>query len=1028
MRPGPCGVAMASSDLDHLKISYRTRFCYTSRVPDTDLWQGPNILENIQDCFEEKNSFLGSDTGFNTNPGSPTLCSTPCKLRNDSYSSPNKECHISSSKSDRISSMKKKAKTSAFSPQSVMLQNQTSNSSAPSPEVPPKLSQGDVIGLKNIPKLRYASSGAEEFNKIPNEVLEEFYLTVGSPGLLAKETEILPLPQQATPTAHDGRSRMFRNSVIQQPLLPKSSLKAKKSLNCEDIAVWSALKKGEKDVKVSEGRQKRKQSESSEQTTQDPKQKIQQKTEMSFSTLLLEAAKRNCRNSSVLRHVSSPQIHSPSPLSNDLESSNDEFIIDESDCSFSQNWILIPNKNNKPVKQSKTAPVENSQDPERKKSRAEQQKGEKCSSASDKHPNAENGISDVISGEKTSKSVKHKARTVEKSQSSKRKKSDSLSGEVENASESTRHKIYSEESEQFLENKKAVVQRQNEKCETQIDNRQSDEGLVNFAEENQDSFHSEQNIAEVDTALRTTKSKTNSVEKSQTTERRKFRKRQNREYKCKVGVKQHGIEQTKKRRFNVSQTNQDELQRKSHRSLEKREERAESCHSAEQTLSAAGKGKNNNGTAQQIQKKGHLNKTASKNQQMSKKREIILKQNQSPKFTITRSQRISKRPSNWWVVTAEEGNLFYSPALELPVNHKKNPKPSKETKKILIKTLEKGTISPKQQKSSICAKPKEASIPNKQKRKKLSYSSDENCDMAHTVPKLDEQEGSLKETPRKKNVACSSTAEPPKERISDVQNVNLTPAMPTSDSKTFVTSTMEESGPARLRNTVLTSTNDKILGDEQECGTNLPDKMPCVRRTTRIKMKPLEYWRGERVDSEGGLVVNGTICNDRVSPRKKSNRKREKVNTDSYEDEQKKKAIAALNVSLGDPLKPTCVFDPGREQMVFRDLVKLKGTHEFCVQDDTLKMFKILNTSLFATGTLILEPFKEKGKQYVCSDTVVFFIVCGDLICTLHETSYNLTTGDIFYVPSGNFYNIKNLLNERSILLFTQIKSERPEK
>uniref|UniRef100_A0A4X2L3T8 Centromere protein C n=1 Tax=Vombatus ursinus TaxID=29139 RepID=A0A4X2L3T8_VOMUR len=945
MRPGPCGVAMASSDLDHLKISYRTRFCYTSRVPDTDLWQGPNILENIQDCFEEKSS----DTGFNTNPGSPTLCSTPCKLRNDSYSSPNKECHISSSKSDRISSMKKKAKTSAFSPQSVMLQNQTSNSS------------------------------------------------VGSPGLLAKETEILPLPQQATPTAHDGRSRMFRNSVIQQPLLPKSSLKAKKSLNCEDIAVWSALKKGEKDVKVSEGRQKRKQSESSEQTTQDPKQKIQQKTEMSFSTLLLEAAKRNCRNSSVLRHVSSPQIHSPSPLSNDLESSNDEFIIDESDCSFSQNWILIPNKNNKPVKQSKTAPVENSQDPERKKSRAEQQKGEKCSSASDKHPNAENGISDVISGEKTSKSVKHKARTVEKSQSSKRKKSDSLSGEVENASESTRHKIYSEESEQFLENKKAVVQRQNEKCETQIDNRQSDEGLVNFAEENQDSFHSEQNIAEVDTALRTTKSKTNSVEKSQTTERRKFRKRQNREYKCKVGVKQHGIEQTKKRRFNVSQTNQDELQRKSHRSLEKREERAESCHSAEQTLSAAGKGKNNNGTAQQIQKKGHLNKTASKNQQMSKKREIILKQNQSPKFTITRSQRISKRPSNWWVVTAEEGNLFYSPALELPVNHKKNPKPSKETKKILIKTLEKGTISPKQQKSSICAKPKEASIPNKQKRKKLSYSSDENCDMAHTVPKLDEQEGSLKETPRKKNVACSSTAEPPKERISDVQNVNLTPAMPTSDSKTFVTSTMEESGPARLRNTVLTSTNDKILGDEQECGTS-------------------------------GLVVNGTICNDRVSPRKKSNRKREKVNTDSYEDEQKKKAIAALNVSLGDPLKPTCVFDPGREQMVFRDLVKLKGTHEFCVQDDTLKMFKILNTSLFATGTLILEPFKEKGKQYVCSDTVVFFIVCGDLICTLHETSYNLTTGDIFYVPSGNFYNIKNLLNERSILLFTQIKSERPEK
>ncbi|XP_043829056.1 centromere protein C isoform X2 [Dromiciops gliroides] len=965
MRPGSCGVAMASSDLDHLKISYRTRFCCTSRVPDTDLWQGQNILENIQDCFEEKSS----DTGFSTNPGSPTLCSTPCRLRNDSYLLSKKECQMSPSKSDRISSVKKKANTPAFSQQSIILQNQANNSS------------GDLIGLKNTPNLIYASSGAEEFKKIPNEVVEEFYLTVGSPGLLAKETEILPLPQQATPsTTQDRQSCMFGNSVIQEPLLPKSSLKTKKSLNCQHIAaVWSPLKKVEKDAPVSGGQQKRKQSESSEQITQDPKQ-IQQKTKRSFSTLLLEAATRNCRNSSVLRHVSSPQIHSPSPLPNDLESSNDEFIIDELDCSVSQDWVLIPNKNSKSVKQNTTTPQENSQESERKKSRIEQQQGEKCNSASDKQGDTENGISDVISGEKSSKSIKHKVRAVEKSQSPKRKKLDNLSGVMGNASKSTKHRIYSEESEQFLENKRAVVQPQSEKYETQTDNRQSDEVLVNFAEENQDSFHSNQNVAEVDSALRITKSKTNSVEKLQTTERRKLRK--------------HGMEQSKKKRFNLSQTNQDKLQRESDRSLEQQKESAESCHSAEKTLSASGKGKKNNDASQQIQKKGHLNKTTSKNQQISKKREIIPKQNKSKEFTVTRSQRISKRPSNWWVVTTEQSNMSYSPTLELPVNHKKKSKTSKETKKIPTKTLGKATIPLKQQKSSICAKPKEASIPNKQKRKKLSYSSDENCDMVHTVPKLDEQEGSLKETPRKKNVAYSSTAESPKECISDVQNVNLTPTVLTSDSKT---STMEESGPARLRNNVLISTNNKILGDEQECGTS-------------------------------GSVVNGTISNDSVSPRGKSNRKRENVNTDSCEDEQKKKAIAALNVSLGDPLKPTCVFDPGKEQMIFRDLVKLKGTHEFCVQDDTLKMFKILNTSLFATGTLILEPFKEKGKQYVCSDTVVFFVVSGDLICTLHETSYNLTTGDIFYVPSGNFYNIRNLLNERSILLFTQIKSERPEK
>ncbi|XP_074131081.1 centromere protein C isoform X2 [Sminthopsis crassicaudata] len=1015
MRPRSCGVAMASSDLDHLKISYRTRFCCTSRVPDTDLWQGQNILENIQDCFEEKSS----DTGFSTNPGSPTLCSTPCKLINDSYSPPNKEDQISPSKSNRISSVKKN--TSPFSQQPAILQNQKNSSSAPSPEIPQKFSQGDLISLKNTPNLRYSSSGAKECNKIPNEVVEEFYLTVGSPGLLAKETEILPLPQQAATTTQDRQSRVFGNSVTQQPLLPKSSLKAKKSLNSEDILAWSAVKKSGKGVKVSERQQKRRQPESSEQTIQDPKQKIPLKTDTDFSTLLLEAAKTNYRNSSVLRRVTSPQTCSPSPPPNDLELSNDEFIIDESDCSVSQDWILIPNKNSKSVKQSKAAPVESFQDPERKKARIEQQQGGNCNTASDKHPDTENGISDFSVGEKTSKSIKHKAHAVEKSHS-KRKK---LSAEIGNASKSTRHRLYSEEMEQFFEKKKTVVQHQSEKCVDQLDNRQFDEDLVNFVEENQDSFHSEQNIAKVDPALRTTKSKTNSMEKTQTTERRKLRKCQNGVYKHKVGGKHH-------KRFNVSQTNQDKLQSASDRSLGQQEERAESCHSTKQKLSAAGEEKKYNEASQQIQKKGHLNKTRSKSQQMSTKREITLTQNQSQKFTITRSQRISKRPSNWWVVTTEQ-SMPYSPPLELPVSYKKTNKPSKEPKKIPIKTLEKETIPLKQQELPVCAKPKKASILNKKKRKKLSYSSDENCDIALTIPKLDEQEGSLKETPRKKNL-CSSSAEPLKRSNNDDQTDNLTPAVPTLDSKTFVTSNMEESGPARIRNNVLTSANNKIFGDEQACfDANLPDKTPCVRRTTRIKMKPLEYWRGERVDYEGtlldGFAANETISNDnRVSPREKSNRKREKAHTDSSEDEQKKKAIAALNVSLGDPFKPTCVFDPGREQMVFRDLVKLKGTHEFCVQDDTLKMFKILNTSLFATGTLILEPYKEKGKQYVCSDTVVFFIVSGDLICTLHETSYNLTTGDIFYVPSGNFYNIKNLLNERSILLFTQIKSERPEK
>lgn len=65
---------------------------------------------------------------------------------------------------------------------------------------------------------------------------------------------------------------------------------------------------------------------------------------------------------------------------------------------------------------------------------------------------------------------------------------------------------------------------------------------------------------------------------------------------------------------------------------------------------------------------------------------------------------------------------------------------------------------------------------------------------------------------------------------------------------------------------------------------------------------------------------------------------------------------------------------------------------------------------------------KRKENSMLAKIYWFFYVNFGDLLCTLHETPYKLTTGDSFYVPSGNHYNIKNLLNVESSLLFTQIK------
>lgn len=282
-----------------------------------------------------------------------------------------------------------------------------------------------------------------------------------------------------------------------------------------------------------------------------------------------------------------------------------------------------------------------------------------------------------------------------------------------------------------------------------------------------------------------------------------------------------------------------------------------------------------------------------------------------------------------------------------------------------------------------------------------------------------------------------------------------TPAESNLDSGEPETSVLEESGPSRLKNCLTSGKNNSDVDDNEvqqssddprveRCNSTpenkmhhklvLPSNTPNVRRTTRTRSKPLEYWRGERINYQGrpsgGFVVGGILSPDTVSCKRKTKGNLGKVNTAVNRkricldnDERKNKLMVNLNVPLGDPLQPTRVKDPETREIILMDLVRPRDTYQFCVEHGELKVYKTLDTPFFSTGKLILGPLQEKGKQHVGLDTLVFYVNFGDLLCTLHETPYIITTGDTFYVPSGNYYNIKNLLNEESILLFTQIKS-----
>lgn len=206
----------------------------------------------------------------------------------------------------------------------------------------------------------------------------------------------------------------------------------------------------------------------------------------------------------------------------------------------------------------------------------------------------------------------------------------------------------------------------------------------------------------------------------------------------------------------------------------------------------------------------------------------------------------------------------------------------------------------------------------------------------------------------------------------------------------------------------------------------LPSNTPNVRRTKRIRLKPLEYWRGERVTytlkPSGRLLISG-IAGAEAEPhmknKLKSRHKKKRAKTRS-------EVVKCLDIPLADASKPTSIVDPVTNQEVLLECINSGSSHSCFFEDESIKVYKSLNTSDFAAGKLILKPLKEKGHQFVHMDTIAFYVIRGQIITTLHKTSYYLTSGDYFYVPAGNGYNIRNLLHEESVLHFTQLKNDRP--
>ncbi|XP_057629134.1 centromere protein C [Chionomys nivalis] len=914
---------MASFHLDHLK-NYHRRFCRPSRAPNIHAKQGQNVLEVLQDCFDEQSS-------------TESLLSFTPKTKDTRSQSAGKECQASHSQSVPVSSGRKDA-----SPQVTAEPSEATLGSVQANEVHQKILTTDV----SESPANSNNTSSEKTNGSRSATKDHLYLPGGSP--------VVPLYEKMSESqnvisslSQKSGAYNLRNSIDTKSSYTDISLKTRKRLNFDGKDSLNKAEVENNVLEVSEG-QEGTSSETSQKRAQDLTYEIQPQSRKSFSTLYLETVKRKSESSSSVRHTAAISPHSSSKARTLLE---DEFIIEESGRSFeSQPWVKIPRKDRH---QSHHLPS-----PENIVAAKDKKPGEKPHSVP-----ATSLIHDTQF---------HKASPIEKSQPSVEKiLGTSYIDELESDYRSTENKIHSENAKKTSESKRTI------------------------------------------------------------------RQKKKRVSKPKVVEEQLEMGQGKKKKRNMSNT--DKLQLNSKRNTEDCEEARNKPIPKKQISPVENK------------KKKH---SIQKDMEKSRKKSFSGGSKDKQEQEIVRSGRISRCPSEWWLVKPGEGSVdrSFSRESKLSVVHHNGKKRTRKSQ--LSKNTGKKPSPPKRRKTESSSRVQK-SLNTKGSRRSVSH---DEISGSQSEPLENEADPTQKKS---LDISGPTGGSKYQNSVKTSQNIHLkshtgeytrkSSMKSNSNAGEPKNSIWEESGPSRFKDHVMSRSNNSDMGDEKDQESSdlrirssnllpdsnihhklvLPSNSPNVRRTKRIRLKPLEYWRGERIDYQerpSGRIVIGIVSPPPISPIKKAKRNLDKVNKKANkkrihrDNHEKDRLVVNLDKPLGNPFEATLAKDPETREIVPMDLIRPRDTYQFFVEQHGLKVFKTLDTAVFSTGKLILGPYEEKGKQHVGQDILVFYVNFGDLLCTLHETAYMISTGDSFYVPSGNHYNIKNLLNAESCLLFTQIK------
>lgn len=224
------------------------------------------------------------------------------------------------------------------------------------------------------------------------------------------------------------------------------------------------------------------------------------------------------------------------------------------------------------------------------------------------------------------------------------------------------------------------------------------------------------------------------------------------------------------------------------------------------------------------------------------------------------------------------------------------------------------------------------------------------------------------------------------------------------------------------KNNVKSSNNNEIvhlnkratMSHQEEKTSDEHNEITDLRRSKRQRVKPLEYWRGERIKYKIGADRCREVAG--IDPGFPSCQRVHREHRVFYG----KKILQCVEEDSKEPDSRKLVSVPcgnGMRELECFSTFRIDSDVAKCVEGNC-DVYTALKVPGMSTGYVEIGPHCESCS--IIHSNLVFCIVVGELTVTIHKTAMKVGKGEIFFVPKGVSHLLRNDGEEKSVLAFTK--------